>query len=82
MKRVQPDRGHWTHVLLGLTAQVQGPKWQLSTIPIYRLRTFTASLNGLEGTTVGHLVQLPCSGSVIPEHTARDCAQMFFGCLQ
>lgn len=31
----------------------------------------------LEGITVGHLVQAPCSSTVTLEHMAPDCAQMF-----
>lgn len=36
----------------------------------------------LEGNTVGHLAQAPCSNMVIPEMASQDCVQMAFGYLQ
>lgn len=36
----------------------------------------------LEGTTVGHLVQHPCSSRVVLEHMAQDHVQMVLAYLQ
>lgn len=36
----------------------------------------------LEGTTVGHLAQSPCSSRIISEHTAQDCVQTVLEYLQ
>lgn len=46
-------------------------------------KSFTESQNGkLEGTTVGHLVQHPCSARLSPELTAQDCIQTVLEHLQ
>lgn len=75
---MQPDRDQWTQALLGLPAQVRGPKWQLSIIATCGHHSIT-EWDRLEGTKWEIWSKLPAQAGSSQSPRHRTVLRGFLG---